>query len=79
VGGGIGGFGGGVLRIFGDHHHRRFSRQAAVVGEGGGVGFGVGDVEVGIGLGVVSGLVGVGFVGVVPGGSYGAAAIGFTR
>jgi hypothetical protein len=77
--GGLGRFGSGVLGVFRCHHHRRVSRQTAVVGEGGGVGFGVGDVEVGVRLGFVTGLVGVGFVGVVPGGSYRAAAIGFTR
>ena len=42
------------------------------------MGFGVGDVEVGVGPGFVSDLVGVGFVGVVPGSSWGAAAIGLT-
>jgi hypothetical protein len=65
--GGIGGFGGGVLGVLGYHHHCRIGRQTAVVGEGGGVGFGVGDVEVGVGFGFVSEFVGVGIVGVVPG------------
>ena len=43
------------------------SRQTAVVGEGGVVGFGVGDVEVGVEFGFVSEFVGVGIVGVVLG------------
>ena len=66
VRGGLGVFGRRVLGVLGNHHHRRVGRQTAVVGKGGSMGFGVGDVEVGVGFGLVSEFVGVGIVGVVP-------------
>ena len=75
VRGGLGVFGRGVLGVFGNPHYRRVGRQTAVVGEGGSMGFGVGDVEVRVGFGFVSEFVGVGIVGVVPSSSCGAAAI----